>query len=86
MKISIHNYIYLPLLLILILKFNIANCQILTNSNLPIVIINTGGVTIPDEPKIPASFKIINNVIYFHLYPITQKYNILTLENLESLV
>ena len=54
MKISIHNYIYLPLLLILILKFNMFfNCQILTNSNLPIVIINTGGVTIPDEPKIP---------------------------------
>tara|TARA_B100000989_G_scaffold43547_1_gene27737 strand:+ start:459 stop:1973 length:1515 start_codon:yes stop_codon:yes gene_type:complete len=61
MKISIHNYIYLLLLPILILKFNIANCQILTSSNLPIVIINTGGVSIADEPKIPAGFKIINN-------------------------
>ena len=38
--------------------------QILTNSNLPIIKINTGGVYgsyIPDEPKIPASFQIIDN-------------------------
>lgn len=61
MKISIKNYFYLSLLPILILKFNIANCQTLTNSNLPIIIINTGGANIPDEPKIPASFQIINN-------------------------
>ena len=38
--------------------------QILTESNLPIIKINTGGVNgsyIPDEPKIPASFQIIDN-------------------------
>ena len=61
MKISIKTYLYLSLLPIFILKFNIVNCQILTNSNLPIIIINTGGANIPDEPKIPASFQIINN-------------------------
>ena len=34
--------------------------QILTDSNLPIVVIETdGGVTIPDEPKVPATMKII---------------------------
>jgi len=33
----------------------------LTSSNLPIVIINTNGVTIPDEPKIDAVMSIINN-------------------------
>jgi hypothetical protein len=35
--------------------------QILTDSNLPIVIINTdGGVSIPDEPKVKATMKIID--------------------------
>ena len=33
----------------------------LTSSNLPIVVINTGGVAIPDEPKIMATMGIINN-------------------------
>ena len=34
--------------------------QILTDSNLPIVVIDTdGGVTIPDEPKVLATMKII---------------------------
>ena len=32
-----------------------------TNSNLPIVLLNTNGVTIPDEPKIDATMKIIYN-------------------------
>ncbi len=32
-----------------------------TSSNLPIVVINTGGVTIPDEPKVPAQMGIIYN-------------------------
>ena len=37
-----------------------AHAQILTDSNLPIVVINTdGGVTIPDEPKVLATMKII---------------------------
>jgi hypothetical protein len=33
----------------------------LTSSNLPIVVINTGGVAIPDEPKIDGFMGIINN-------------------------
>jgi len=32
-----------------------------TSSNLPIVLINTYGQSIPDDPKIAAGFKIINN-------------------------
>ena len=50
------------------LLFTIAACvsiqsqaQILTNSNLPIVKINTNGNTIVDEPKVEVSFQIINN-------------------------
>jgi hypothetical protein len=35
--------------------------QIFTQSNLPIVIINTFGIPIPDEPKIPGTMKIIDN-------------------------
>ena len=36
------------------------NAQILSDSNLPIVVIETdNGMSIPDEPKIPASMKII---------------------------
>ncbi len=35
--------------------------QTLTQSNLPIVVINTFGVTIPNEPKITASMGIIDN-------------------------
>jgi hypothetical protein len=38
----------------------VAKAQTFTSSNLPIVIINTdGNATIPDEPKIGASMKII---------------------------
>ena len=37
-----------------------AQAQILTDSNLPIIVIETdGGVTIPDEPKVLATMKII---------------------------
>lgn len=32
-----------------------------TQSNLPLVLINTNGQTIPDEPKIPVEFKLIDN-------------------------
>ena len=35
--------------------------QILTNSNLPIVVLNTNNVTIPNTPKIPATMGIIWN-------------------------
>lgn len=47
-------------LLFLLFICNSAYSQILTDSNLPIVIINTdGGVTIPDSPHVLASMKII---------------------------
>lgn len=51
----------LPLLALLILSFN-ANAQVtLTSSNLPIIVINTNGQTIPDEPKITATMGVIYN-------------------------
>jgi hypothetical protein len=37
------------------------SAQTLTSSNLPIIVINTGGFTIPDEPKIMADMGIIYN-------------------------
>jgi subtilisin-like proprotein convertase family protein len=40
---------------------NPATYLTLSSSNLPLVIINTAGVAIPDEPKIPAGLKIIDN-------------------------
>jgi CotH kinase protein/Secretion system C-terminal sorting domain len=39
----------------------VIKAQTFTSSNLPIVIINTGGVDIPDEPKITADMGIIFN-------------------------
>jgi hypothetical protein len=49
--------------LIAIILLSVSNrlaAQAFTDSNLPIVIIDTeGGATIPDEPKIPATMKII---------------------------
>lgn len=44
-----------------LLAGNIAYSQTLTSSNLPIVIMDTQGETIKDEPKITALLKIINN-------------------------
>lgn len=38
-----------------------ATHQPFTSSNLPLVILNTNGQTIPDEPKIQAHMKMINN-------------------------
>lgn len=52
----------LKYILILIAPFFciISFSQILTDSNLPIIIINTdGGVLIPNDPRVPASMKII---------------------------
>ncbi|MBO7528464.1 MAG: CotH kinase family protein [Bacteroidales bacterium] len=50
------RYIFIFLLILPLL----VQAQILTDSNLPIVVINTdGGVTIPDEPKVLATMKII---------------------------
>ncbi len=39
----------------------VLHSQVLTESNLPIVIISTFGVPIPNEPKIPGTMKIIDN-------------------------
>ena len=51
--------LFLNIILLLVLSGSIQS-QILTDSNLPIVIITTdGGVSIPDEPKVKASMKII---------------------------
>ena len=51
--------LFLNIILLLVLSGSI-HSQILTDSNLPIVIITTdGGVSIPDEPKVKASMKII---------------------------
>ena len=38
-----------------------ADAQTFTSSNLPIVLIDTGGADIPDEPKIPALMAIVDN-------------------------
>lgn len=48
-------------LLSLLLISYLSHSQQLTSSNLPIVIIDTKGQTIFDEPKVPAEMKIINN-------------------------
>ena len=39
----------------------LASAQTLTTSNLPIVVVNTNGVTIPDDPKIDGTMGIIYN-------------------------
>ncbi|MBK7214259.1 MAG: CotH kinase family protein [Bacteroidales bacterium] len=49
------------LILLLISLSNYLRAQMLTQSNLPIVIISTFGQPIPDEPKIPGTMKIIDN-------------------------
>ena len=44
----------------ILLAWTAVQAQILTDSNLPIVVIETdGGVTIPDEPKVLGTMKII---------------------------
>lgn len=51
-------------LIVLVLCFTNARAQdapAFYSSNLPIVVINTGGVPIPDEPKIAGTMKIIDN-------------------------
>jgi len=50
-------FVLLPLLLIL----GISNAQVFTSSNLPIIIINTNGQAILDDPKITADMGIIYN-------------------------
>jgi CotH kinase protein/Secretion system C-terminal sorting domain len=51
----------LQLLALCILVIPRISAQTLTSSNLPIIVINTGGQTIPDDPKITADMGIINN-------------------------
>lgn len=41
--------------------FQTAKAQVITSSNLPLVVINTHGVEIPDDPKIEADMGIIYN-------------------------
>src|SRR5688500_15313790 len=48
-------------LIALILSQECLTAQILTSSNLPIIIINTNGQTIVDDPKITADMGIIFN-------------------------
>lgn len=51
------------LLLIFLLNYLPGTAQVtLTSSNLPIIIINTNGQQIPDDPKINATMGIINNI------------------------
>ncbi|MBN2775576.1 MAG: CotH kinase family protein [Prolixibacteraceae bacterium] len=45
----------------LLIKNGLLVAQNLVTSNLPIVVINTNGITIPDEPKLVAHMGIINN-------------------------
>ena len=55
-----YNYRVLLIISALLGWSGLAQAQILTDSNLPIVVINTdGGVTIPDEPKVLATMKVI---------------------------
>jgi CotH kinase protein/Secretion system C-terminal sorting domain len=49
------------LLVACFLIISIVNAQDLTSSNLPIIVINTGGQPIPDDPKITADMGIIYN-------------------------
>lgn len=48
-------------LLLMLLSIKFAYPQLFTESNLPIVILNTDGASIPNEPKIPGTMKIIDN-------------------------
>ena len=49
------------LLLAFVLIVSMLKAQVFTSSNLPIIIISTNNVSIPDEPKIPGTMKIIDN-------------------------
>jgi hypothetical protein len=54
--------IFLGVLLLDLILLHTVNAQVnLTSSNLPIIIINTNGQEILDEPKIPAIMQIVDN-------------------------
>ena len=50
---------YCIIVIFLLTPFVSSYCQIFTDSNLPIVIINTNGIEIPDSPRIFGDMKII---------------------------
>lgn len=59
-KNTMKRFYNFSLVLLLLLFQQIANSQVFTESNLPIVIINTdGNVEIPDDPRVLANMKII---------------------------
>jgi hypothetical protein len=58
---NLKPYNILFTLLLALFTVNVAVSQVLTSSNLPIIIINTNNVPIPNEPKIPGTMKIIDN-------------------------
>lgn len=51
----------LTTLLIGIALPHVAQAQVLTSSNLPIVVVNTNGTAIPNEPKVRAQMGIVFN-------------------------
>jgi len=58
---STHNIYSLLFFTLLLLLASSGVAQVFITSNLPIVIISTNNVPIPDEPKIPGTMKIIDN-------------------------
>ncbi len=55
------RFLLVPAVAALLLASTGASAQAFTSSNLPIVLIDTGGQTIPDEPKIPGQMAVIDN-------------------------
>ena len=62
------------LIIMLFVNFSFLIAQALSSSNLPIIIINTNGQIIPDEPKITAHLGIIDNGFGVRNY-ITDSFN-----------
>lgn len=62
----------LPPLIFCLALAHIGFTQTFSSSNLPIIVINTGGVSIPNEPKITADMGIIDNGVRNNL---TDPYN-----------
>lgn len=52
---------WLSTLLVSLLIFGTGSAQVLTSSDLPIIVINTNGQEIPDDPKITADMGIVYN-------------------------
>ena len=58
---STHTFYNLLFITLLLLLASSGVAQVFVTSNLPIVIISTNNVPIPDEPKIAGTMKIIDN-------------------------